>query len=220
MPRPGDFLLPVERQVIAELARDDDRQQTGTHFAAFQHHWKTGNHRRLIGCVDARIAPADDPAADVLRRNVIKLPGDLLAQQAVSFRLGQDLIRLHDHIDGRQRIKQFTGNATSAFSASSGTGRRLGLEGLRRCLRTSRISGRSILKREQQLIGIQLLTAGAEDLAHEQINPFAKQLVLLHQPLSLQTQRLNLDGEAGFQGRHFRRLHGFRTLAHRRNDGN
>ena len=201
MPRPGDFLLPVERQVIAELARDDDRQQTGTHFAAFQHHWKTGNHRRLIGCVDARIAPADDPAADVLRRNVIKLPGDFLAQQAVSIRLSQDLIGLHDHVDGRQRIKQFTGNATSAFSASSGPGRRFGFEGLRRCLRTGRISRRSALKREQELIGIQLLTAGTEDLAHEQIDPFTQQSVLL-------TQCLNLAGEAGFQWRHFRRRHG------------
>ena len=201
MPRPGDLLLPVQRQVIAELARDDDRQQARTHFAAFQHHRKTGNHRRLIGCVDAGVAPADDPAADVLRRNVIKLPGDFLAQQAVCLRLSQDLIGLHDHIDGRQRIKQFTGNAASALSPTSGTGRRLGLEGLRRCLRTSRISRRSVLKREQELIGIQLLTAGTEDLANEQIDPFTQQSVLL-------TQRLNLAGEAGFQWRHFRRRHG------------
>ncbi len=102
-----NLLLPVERQVIAELGNEDLREQAGRGQAAFlQARGQRGDGGHGVDFAAAHILAPDQAAAQKARGFVIELFADFLADAAPGLRASLDRRGIEHFLDHRQVLGQ------------------------------------------------------------------------------------------------------------------
>jgi hypothetical protein len=205
VPPAGNLLLPVKRQVVAVFGGEDRGEKSGTRLAALQHRRQLRDDRGAMRLVAPDIAASHDPAAHVARRFVVELLGDLFVDLPPRSGFGAHFLRIEDDFHRGQRVEERLGDASFGFALTRWLRRagRVSLQGADGVAGGFGLFCLFALQGEQQLPGVELFAARAEDPPHEQVDLFPQQLDLLRLARVFPAQGLVLFGEAGFQWRHF-----------------
>lgn len=189
-----DLLLPVEREVIAELGDEDLREQARSREAAFlQALGQRGDDGHGVHFAAAHILAPDEPAAQEARGFVIEVFADFLADATPLRRTGLDRRGIEHFLDHRQVL----GQPGAALTRRKWDRR---APWLLRCHGLGRFWGRLVhaLQKQQQLRGIEPLAFRPEERAHQQVDLLPQERVLLFQSIEPLVAGLEFGQEFSF----------------------